>query len=391
MTGTAGGAARTPLDIALLVAGSAAFSISTLFSSMKPVLISRFVEQAGYSPGLAGIAAAMPFVGGAFSSLLLPWTLRRLSTGAAATLFSICLTFIEAANAYWFVDPALLLPGQFAAGICGGQLMGLVSRLIAISARSEQNFGIVDMVGVLMMSFMIAAVGTAVEWHGLRGGFLVASGLCAIFAAIMHLSLRGSPEAAGSADTVASARLDVGWRAITVIAMGVAFVTFSGLGFAFMVTAARKLGFGYEDAGSAIGIILLLSAPGCLVGGWCAATFGPKYPLIGAFALCAVGWHFALHTQSQLVFLLALGPAIFALQFCFPILLALSGSFDAEGRLAAIAAPLIVSGFAWAAMCAGIVVDRWGLTALSSATTAGMVLCGVLLFASTSEPRFARA
>ena len=385
------GATRMGLDIPLLTAGSAAFSISTMFSSMKPVLITRFVEQTGYSPGMAGLAAAMPFVGGAFSSLLMPWLLRRIGGSAAVTGLGAGLALCEAANAFWFASPALLLLGQCAAGLCGGLLLGLVSGWIASSARSEQSFGIVDMAGVLMMSFMIAVVGSAVEWGGLRGGFLAASVLSAVFAATMHLSRHALPKSFEQADGENAAPLEIRWRGIAVIAMGVAFVTFSGMGFAFMVTAARKLGFSYEGASSAIGVILLLSATGCLAGGWCAARFGPKYPLLAAFALCAIGWHLALHTQSRVVFLMTLGPAIFALQFCFPVLVALPGSFDAKGRLAAIAEPLICSGFAWAAILAGAVVGRWGLTALPIVTDIGMLLCAALLFAGTSKPRLAKA
>jgi predicted MFS family arabinose efflux permease len=379
--------ARSALDVPLLVAGSVAYSISTMFSSMKPVLISRLVEQAGYSPTVAGLAAAMPFAGGALSAVLLPAILRRFGAGTAAMGLSLGLAIIEAANAWAFPVPALLLAGQFAAGLCGGILLGLVSRRIALSGQAEQSFGIVDTVGVLMMSFMIALVGTAVGWGGLRGGFLTVSGLCAVFAAIMYGSRHGLAERSDHALADMATRLQIGWRAVAAMAMGVLFITFSGLGFAFMITAARKLGFGYQAASSAIGIILFVSATGCLVGGWCAARFGPKHTLLAAFAVCALGWHIALHTHSQAVFLLALGPAIFALQFCFPVIMTLASSFDAEGRLAAIAAPLIVSGFAWAAILAGVVVDHWGLAALPGVTELGMMVCATLLFAATSVPR----
>ena len=47
----------------LLLAGASAFSMSTLFSAMKPVLLTRYVEQAGFSESLAGLVVAMPFVG----------------------------------------------------------------------------------------------------------------------------------------------------------------------------------------------------------------------------------------------------------------------------------------------------------------------------------------
>ena len=376
-------ATRAPFALPLLLAGSAAFCVSTMFSSMKPVLITRFVEQAGYSPSMAGLAAAMPFIGGVFSSVLMPWLFRHVGARTAMTGFAIGLAVSEAINALVFGNPVLILLGQFVAGICGGVLMGMVSRLIAVSQRPEQTFGIVDMVGVLAMSLMIALFGAAVEWDGLRGGFLAAAVLCAAFAALTALCRGGLPEPHGPADPEIKAPLRIGWRAVAVIGMGVLFVTFSGLGFAFMVTAARDLGYGYDEASGAIGVVLFLSASGCLIGGWCAARFGPRYPLLAAFALCTFGWHVALHTDSRLVFLLALGPAIFALQFCFPILLSLAGQIDAEGRLAAIAAPLIVSGFAWAAIVAGLVVDGWGLGALSIATALGMLVCAGLLFIVT--------
>lgn len=377
--------ARVGFDIPVLVAGAAAFCVSTMFSSMKPVLISRFIEEAGYSPGLAGLVAAMPFVGGALSSALMPWLFRRVTAGSALTISSAGLVLAELANAAWFAVPLLVLLGQMIAGLCGGVMMGVVSRLIAVSARPEQSFGIVDMAGVLAMSVMVAVVGSATGTAGLRGGFLAGAALSALYAAALLTVRARLPDVEAPESGARAAPLRIGWRAVAVVTMGVLFVTFSGLGFAFMVTAALNLGFRYENASADIGLILLFSAAGCLIGGWCAARFGPVRPLLGAFLLCAVGWHVALHAQSQWLFLSALGPAIFALQFCFPVLLALPGGMDEEGRLAAIAAPLIVSGFAWAAILAGLVVGRWGIGALSIVTAGGMLLCALLLVASVRD------
>ncbi|MCJ2179682.1 MFS transporter [Novosphingobium sp. 2580] len=353
---------------------------------MKPVLITRFVEQAHYSSSLAGLAAAMPFVGGIASSVLMPWLFRHVGARSAMVVFATGLALCEACNALIFTMPVLILLGQFLAGICGGVLMGMASRLIAVSDRSEQNFGIVDMVGVLAMSFMIAGFGSAVEWDGLRGGFSAAAGLCALFTMIIQWCRAGLPKPHGPAELDRAPPFTISWRAGAIIAMGVLFVTFSGLGFAFMITVARNLGMTYDEASSAIGVVLFISASGCLIGGWCAAKFGPKLPLIAAFAVCALGWHTALNASSQWAFLLGLGPAIFALQFCFPVLLTLAGSFDNEGRLAAIAAPIIVSGFAWAAILAGFLVDLRGIGVLSAANAAGMVLCTLLVLGGTSKP-----
>jgi predicted MFS family arabinose efflux permease len=85
------------------------------------------------------------------------------------------------------------------------------------------------------------------------------------------------------------------------------------------------------------------------------------------------------------VFFIALVPAVFALQFNFPILLALSGALDAHGRWAGIAAPLITSGFAWAAIVAGLIVEHFGMEALASVNVVGMALCALLLWPATSD------
>jgi len=69
-------------------------------------------------------------------------------------------------------------------------------------------------------------------------------------------------------------------------------------------------------------------------------------------------------------------------------LLTLAGSFDREGRLAAVAAPIIVSGFAWAAILAGVLVDYWGIGALAVANAAGMVVCTILVLVGTSDRSF---
>jgi MFS family permease len=376
---------RGKLDLRLLVSGSAALSISTLFSSMKPVVISGLVEQAGYSTALAGLAAAMPFIGGVAASLLLP-RLGNLSTDRTLRLLGAALPLVELGNAAWLDRAALLLAGQFCAGLCGGMILGLISRLIARSTRADETFGLADMVGVLLMSLMLAAVGSAVAMAGLRGGFLVAALFCILFAvplfAASHDAVPPTAEV-GQSSVTANATARPTWQAAAIIATGMVFVTFSGLGFAFMVTVARTLGFGYEAASSAIGTILLVSASGCFVGGWCAARIGPKVPLLCAFALCAIGWHVALHAHAPAVFLAALLPAIFALQFCFPVLLSLAGSVDETGRVAAIGAPLIVSGFAWAAILAGLIVKHWGIGALSAGTSAGMATSAVLLLIGT--------
>lgn len=383
MIGDAPAASRGKLDLRLLAAGSAALSISTLFSSMKPVLISGLVEQGGYAMPVAGLCAAMPFIGGVASSLLMPRPgsaptdrlLRRLSTA---------LPVLELGNALWFSSSAALLASQFAIGLCAGIILGLVSRLIACAERSAQTFGLADGVGVLLMSVMLTAVGSAVGRMGLSGGFLVAAAFCLIFALVLHAVLRsgtaGSKSAPPPASFTATPRP---WRAVTIIAMGVAFVTCSGFGFAFMVTVARQLGMGYQAASSGIGMVLLLSAGGCFLGGWVATRVMPGWPLLGAFMLCGAGWHVALHAQDRATFFLGLVPAVFALQFCFPILLSLTASLDNDGRMAAIGAPLIVSGFAWAAMAAGLIVQFCGIGGLSLATDMGMMLCGGLLVIGT--------
>lgn len=376
---------RGRLDMRLLMAGSAALSISTLFSSMKPVLISGLVEQAGYSAPLAGLAAAMPFIGGVAASLLL----LRLGPGAdnrRLRQLSAALPVLELGNALWFTHGTALLLGQFAVGLCGGMILGLVSRLIARSARSGETFGMADAVGVLLMSVMLAGVGSAVDLAGVRGGFLVAAFFCTLFALLLHAGLQDASHLENDRDEDAltqSATDRSAWQSLAIIVMGVVFVTFSGLGFAFMITVARQLGLGYKAASSAIGLVLFLSASGCFIGGWTAARFGPRRPLLGAFALCAAGWHVALHAHDLATFFIGLGPAILALQFCFPILLSLAGGADHDGRMAAIGAPVIVSGFAWAAVLAGLIVRHGGIDALSIATDGGMVLCAALLWLGT--------
>jgi predicted MFS family arabinose efflux permease len=378
-----GRAAR--MGLPLVIAGSAAFCTSTMFSAMKPLLITRFIEQAGYSPSLAGLAAAMPFVGGVFAAFVLQAVLRRFEGGAALVWSAFGLTLIELGNAVWFAQPALLLAGQFVAGLFGGVLMGLVSGRIAVAPLPEQTFGVVDFVGVLLMSAMITLVGMAIAQAGLRGAFLAAAALSAVFALVVVVARRG--DSTGVAQSAPQTALRIDWRAATIVAMGVTFVTFSGLGFAFMVTSARELGFGYEAASGRIGVILFFSASGCLAGGWCAARFGARPCLLAAFALCALGWYVAFTTPSQSVFLLALCPAIFALQFCFPVLLSLAGSHGEDGRLAGIAAPIIVSGFAWASILAGALVERWGLAALPLWAAIGMAACAAMLLAATSRKR----
>lgn len=362
--------------LGLVTAGAAAFSMSTMFSSMKPVLLTRFVEQAEFSPSLAGLAVAAPFVGVACASFLMHVFLHRLTPLRAVAVFGLGLTLLELLNGAAFKTAAIVLAAQFLSGICVGALMGFTSRAIALTDRPDQIFGVVDMIGVLLMSFMIAGFGAAVESQGLMGGFWSAAALSLLLTGLM-LAYRGD-RVVGTPAVVRS-KLQLGLRPVLIIAMGVLFVTFSGLGFTFMFTVAVDLGLGYDRAGSLIGIILFFSAFACPLGGWVSARFGPVWPLMAAFLACALGWFFAINAPSAGVFLASLIPAVCALQFSFPILLALAGAQDSEGEWAAIAAPLITSGFAWAAIAAGLIVEAWSIPALAVATAAGMAVCASLL------------
>lgn len=369
--------------LGIVVAGSASFSMSTLFSSMKPVLLTRFVEQAHYSQSLAGLTVAMPFLGGVFSAFAMHVILQRLNYRQAAILFSAGLVICELINSLCFTNPAIVLVCQFISGFSVGALMGVTSRLISQTHDPHRIFGFVDMMCVLLMSFFMAGIGAAVEAKGLAGGFQCALAIAIALSALMF-AYRQKGGAALGEETVG--RIELSWRPVTIILMGILFITFSGLGFTYMFTIARNLGFTYESAGSQIGIILFFSSFACALGGWCSARFGAAAPLAGAFVSCAIGWWIAIHTTSPLIFLAALVPAVYALQFACPILLALAGSQDKEGHWAAVAAPLVTSGFAWAAIASGVIVDRWGLHSLSSVTLAGMMICGLLLWITVRRP-----
>ena len=369
--------------LTLFIAGSAAFSMSTLFSAMKPVMLTRYVEQVQTSDTLASLIAATPFVGIAAAALIAPWFSERFSLRALVCGFGALLVGIEVISALQYQTVALVLPTQFAGGIAVGVLMGATSQRIALTPVADQLFGMVDMVAVLLMSFMVTGVGMAVNSGGVASGYLLAALLSAIFAVAMLSHRSGRTQS--PVPMQARPPLHIGVRELSVVAMGVLFVTSSGMGFAYMFTMARDLGMDYAVAGQQIGALLFVSAFACAAGGWCSARFGPYRPLACAYVACALGWWLATHTESPLVFIAALVPAVFALQFSFPVLVALSGSLDDQGRWAAIATPLLTSGFAWAAIAAGQVVERAGITALALATAAGMGVC-LLLLAGARSP-----
>lgn len=366
----------------LLFAGAAAFAMSTLFSAMKPVVLTRLLEETSWGAGLAGLVVAAPFIGIAVSSLLFYFRPPRLGVGRLGMRFGSTLVLLELASAYVFASPALLLLLQLGAGFCVGALMAATARLVAVSKAPDESFGFIDMSAVALMSAMVAGVGLAVGEAGLRGAFLFAALLSLLYAIVVAL-YRESP-ALLAHHSRRHASLDISWRPVATILMGVLFVTCSGLGFAFMFSLAADLGLGYEEAGSRIGVLLLLSALACQAGGWASGRFGPRYPLLIGFIACASGWWLAVHASTPQVFLAALVPAVFALQFNFPVLLALAGSLDEHGAWAGVAAPIITSGFAWAAVVAGQLVQHLGLQSLPVATALGMLACAALLVPATT-------
>ncbi len=369
--------------LGLMAAGSAAYAMSTLFSAMKPVLLTRFVEEVQFSESLAGLIVATPFVGIACAALCIRGWILRAPYWQIVALFGCLLTGTEFLSVFAYSNAWIVLVAQFLGGISVGILMGCTSRMIATTSTPDQLFGFVDMTAVLLMSFMVAGVGAAVQAYGLSGGYGFASALALVFMIVM---LGHRPPTTLAPAHTSHAPLDVNWRPVLTVFMGMLFVTCSGLGFAYMFTLARELGMRYDDAGSYIGIILFFSALACQAGGWCSARYGSTRPLAAAFVTCAVGWYVAIHANAPWLFLAALIPATFSLQFNFPILLALCGSLDSQGRWAGIGTPLLTSGFAWAAITAGAVVERWDVEALAVATALGMTTCLLLLFITSRPP-----
>ncbi len=366
----------------LLLAGAAAYSMSTLFSAMKPVLLTRFVDENGWSNALAGLAVAMPFVGIACAAFIAPAASRRYSLRTLALALGSVLVLSEILSALNPGSLLVVLLLQLAGGIAVGVLMGAGSRIVATRAKPGALFGAIDMVAVLLMSSMIAAVGAAVGFAGLAGGYSVAA-VIAFALTLLMLPFNEGPVASG--DSSASKPRAVTARALAVVSMGVVFVTCSGLGFTYMFSVAQSLGISYASAGAGIGALLLVSALACLAGGWVSSRFGPTRPLAGAFLACALGWYWVIHAPSPGVFYIALIPAVFSLQFNFPVLLDLAGSLDQDGQWGAIAAPLQTSGFAWAAILAGTLVGAFGLAAIPIATGVGMCVCLLLLWIASSD------
>jgi hypothetical protein len=298
-------------------------------------------------------------------------------------IFGLVLVLGELACAIFFEAFYIVLAVQLLCGLSVGILMGACSRIIATGPLPSQIFGFVDMMAVLLMSFMIAGVGIAVGNYGIAGGYLFATGFGLLF--VLMLYQYREPEPIGATTTIQQPKLHIGLREIATVSMGMLFVTCSGMGFAFLFTMALNLGLDYAMAGSYLGVLVFVSAIFCQIGGWCGARFGPMRPLAGAFIVCALGWYVAINASSQLVFMSALVPAIFSLQFNFPILLALSGTLDKRGQWAAIASPLLTSGFAWAAIVAGFIVDQWEVATLGTATVMGLAICLLLLYPSRTR------
>ena len=363
---------------ALVVAGCCAFAMSTLFSSVKPVLLSRFVEQADYSQTLAGLLVALPFVGIAGSAFLVNRLQSYLTIRGATAVLGLLLVAAQLINGAVYSAPGVVVICQFVSGLCVGLLMGYCSQIISTTRVASLAFGVVDMIAVLLMSVMITGVSYAIAHTGLSGGFFFSAGVLALFTVLMLAAVSRVPVASSVTGRVAKP-LELRARPILLLIMGVLFITSSGLGFAFMFTKAQGVGLNYQQAGRYVGLILFFSALACLAGGYCAAKFGAAKTLICAFAVCALSWVLALSSQTSGLFLAALIPAIFSLQFNFPVLLSLYGELDGSGRWAAIGTPLLTSGFAWAAIAAGIIVDALGLMALAWFNLVAMVVCTLIL------------
>lgn len=370
----------------IIIGGSAAFTLSTLASAMKPVLLIRLIQQAGFNEVMAGLAVGAPFIGMAVASVLVNPLLRVMTSRQLVLLSAIIGVAAHLISASMFQQAAVVFVAQLFSGLAVGVFLGLSSIVIGRQKRADLMFGVVDTVAVFLMSLLIASTAYAVSQLGVSGGYLYAALITALLVPLLWVLIQQHMDIDAIEEQAGEVQLSNVLRGCAVLLMGTIFITSTGLGFAFAFNIAAELDIEFIDFGGTLGLAALFAALGPVVGGFSAVRWGRRKPLLFGIVFATVSWSAFILAPSREIFLFAIFPAMFFMNVCIPMLLGAAAELDGSGAWSAIAAPLYVAGFALSPIIGGFVVSALDLDALATATIIGGIMCVLLQFALNRRP-----
>lgn len=339
----------------------------------QPIFVGALQDYLGFSSQEAGLITAAEVIGGAISSILAAFWIKRLSWRTAA-LAGIAVVILGNAASCFATTYSTLLGLRLAVGIFGqGVCFAVAIAVISETRETDRNFAFAIAAQVAFGIVAFAALPQLVAQWSIAGILAPLAILAVLIAPLVRWIPGGSSQDLGAAATSGIAS-----SLPAVAALATLLVWCAGLGgvYAFEERIGVAAGLEQTSVGPALSAAVFAGFLGALAASWVADRWGRVMPV--AIALAAqIGGIWLL--QGDMVWLrFAVTASVFHFfwNFTGPYLMGTVASNDSTGRFAVLIPAAQFGGFAVGNALAGKLIADSGLVA---ANLVGATGCAVAL------------
>ena len=363
-------------DKPITIAAAVALSCVGIFGLLpQPLFVGALQDYLGFSSQQAGLITGAEIIGGAISSILAAFWIRRVSWRTAA-LFGICVVVLGNIASSMAETYAALLGLRLAVGILGqGVCFAVAIATISETKETDRNFAFSI---AAQVAFGIAAFqflpGAVAEWQ--ISGILVPLAVLAVLIAPM---VRWMPT--GSSQSFDAAGASTGASPLPALAaLGTLLIWCLGLGGIYAFEERIGVAAGLESAAAGSGLAVAVAAG--FLGAISASLVADRWGRIWPVAIALGGQMLGIWLlQGEMTWLQFAGTASvfhFFWNFTGPYLMGTVAANDATGRIAVLIPAAQFGGFAMGNAIGGQVVAGAGLI---GANLVGVIGCAVALLA----------
>ncbi len=330
--------------------------------NIQPMYLGALADHLGFSAEQLGLIAGLEVAGSALAGIAATWWIRRWPWRGVAMTSLVAIAGGNFVSAF-ISDFELLAAVRFLTGLLGvGTNYALAIAALGDTTHTERNFSIavlvqvsVAILGFTLLPSFIAETGTAAVFLPLG---LLAVGLMPF---LKHLPAGGHARPAMQADEAQISPAAI-W-----LALGCMAIWYMGVGgvWAFVERIGVDAGIDAQGIGNALAIGMAVGLLGAFVAAIVADRFGRVWP----FAVAMIGqvaavWLLAdLQALSGLVIMVCLYNGTW--NFALPYIFSMAALADTRGRLVVLMSTAQAVGLTVGASFAGLVIGRYGLTAVS--------------------------
>lgn len=353
---------------------SAAFALGLNGTMVMPAIVLAMTRIPGYDEGLATLVSSAELAGIAIYGLLLAGRMR------SPLAFGLVFLLLGQGASVWLSNPAFLAIARLFAGLGEGAIFGVVAMQLAGSKDSEQQWGILNLIGGVAMGLLLLVVSVLAEQGHARVVFECIIAFAVLMMPLMRLMGRRAVEPIRHEDHVPMPR---GRLIVTLTMVALIYGVQAGQ-WAICALIGEQNGLATGDVGFYLAISSVVGFAGAAVPALVTRK-GLRLPaiLIGLVAM-GVSLHAFFNFSGAAVFVWAQIALNIGFYIVTPYLTGLLTEHDRDGTLVSRTLVIALFGAAAGTAIGGPVLATHGPQAAGfvfELLLAATAACGVLVFA----------